>query len=198
VKNSLLRRAGHSVLRDHGFNVRVKSGQGYLPGTRVVLVKDGKKTQAAVKASQERALSFTRQSNDLWRTLHAVGLVVVVVPGENDPDEADVLAFEKRALVRVFDRAWKALGTAKRPIGFNMPVFVPLDEVSRKNVGHDVGNLKKLAIWSVHLTAAQLATRTSDTIEGDYVDQFRRKYAAEHGVDISQVKISVVRRSNDE
>ena len=197
MKNSLLRRAGHSVLVDCGFTVRVKSGQGYLPGTRVVLVKDGKKTQAAVKASQNRALSFTRHSNDLWRTLHAVSLVVVVVPGENDPDEADVLAFKKLTLVRVFDRAWKALGIAKRPTGFNMPVFVPLDEISRKNVGHDVGNLKKLATWSVHLTAAQLAIRTSNEVEGDYVDQFRRKYAAEHGVGVGQVKISVVRRLND-
>jgi hypothetical protein len=162
-----------------------------LPGSRVILTKGNKKTQAAVKASQERMLSFTRQSATRWRTLHAVGLVIAIVPGDPDSEEVDVLAFERRALVRAFDRAWKALETAGRSVGLNMPVFIPLDQSLRKNVGHGVNDLKKLAIWSVRLTAEELAARTSERIERDYVKRFKRRYAVEHGVDVSAVKIVI-------
>jgi hypothetical protein len=179
---------------DRGYDVRVKPGQGYLPGARVITAKAGKETDVAVKTSQERALSFTKQSNKRWRTLHAVKLVVAVVPAAKDQEEADVFAFETKALVRIFDRAWRALEKAKRPVGFNMPVFVPIDEVSRKNVGHDIGNLKKIALWSVHLTAEQLA-ELSVSKEESYIDQFRRRFAAENGIDLDEVMISIVRKS---
>ena len=198
MKSSLLRQVASSVLADRGFDVRIKVGQGYLPGSRVVLAKDGKKIQAAVKASQARMLGFTRQSDRSWRTLRAVGLVIAIVPSRRDPAGADVLAFPKRSLVRVFDRAWKALETAKRPIGLNMPVFVPLDPDPRKNVGHGVRDIKRLAIWSIHLTAAELAARTSLKLERDYVIAFRRRYAAEHGVDVSAVKILIEGDRNDQ
>jgi hypothetical protein len=171
----------------------VKPGQGYLPGARLIVVKGGKEHNVVVKASQERALSFTRQSNTRWRSLHAADLVVAVIPAENDRDEADVLAFEKKLLERAFNRAWKALENANRPIGFNIPIFIPIDEISRKNVGHDVSNLKKLADWSVHLTAEELELRSSNS-EESYVEQFRRRFAAENGVDVSQVMISIVGR----
>jgi hypothetical protein len=194
MQNSLYRIVGRTVLMDRGYDVRVKPGQGYLPGARVVAVKAGKETDVAVKASQERALSFTKQFDQRWRTLHAVKLIVAVVPAEKDENEADVFAFEKKTLVRIFDRAWKALENAKRPVGFNVPVFIPIDEVSRKNVGHDVSNLKKLAEWTVHLTAEELTARSSSN-EESYVDQFRRRFAAENGVDVSQVMISIVGKS---
>jgi hypothetical protein len=57
---------------DRGFDVRLKSGQGYLPGSQVIAMKAGEGINVAVKASQERVLSFTKQSNNKWRTLHAV------------------------------------------------------------------------------------------------------------------------------
>jgi hypothetical protein len=193
MRNSDYRTVARSVLMDRGFDVRVKPGQGYLPGARVTTAKAGKETDVAVKTSQGRALGFTKQSNKRWRTLHVVDLVVAVVPAEKDKDEADVFAFEKKALVRIFDRAWKALENAKRPVGFNMPVFIPIDEVSRKNVGHDIGNLKKLALWSVHLTAEQLAERSFGK-EESYVDQFRRRFAAENGIDLDEVMVSIGRK----
>jgi hypothetical protein len=191
MKNSDFRKVGRLVLADRGFDVCVKSGQGYLPGARAIAVRNGKKIDVAVKASQERVLGFTKQSSKRWRTLSAVDLVVAVVPGELSKDEADVFGFERKPLERVFNRAWKALEDAERPIGFNMPVFVPIDHVSRKNVGHDIGNLMDLATWSVHLTSKQLEERSGADDEG-YVDQFRRRFAAENGVDVAQVMISIV------
>src|SRR4051794_33732163 len=109
MKNSIYRAVARSVLRDRGFDVREKPGQGYQPGARVVVMKAGKENVVAVKASQQRALSFTKQTNMLWRTLHAVNFVVAVVPGEKDLDEADVFAFEKKPLERAFNQTWKAL-----------------------------------------------------------------------------------------
>jgi hypothetical protein len=176
---------------DRGFDVRVKSGQGYLPGARVIAVGDGETIDVAVKASQERVVGFTRLSRTRWRTLSVVDLVVVVVPGEESKDKAEVFAFKKKPLERIFNRAWKALEEAKRPIGFNMPVFVPIDRVSRKNVGHDICDLKRRAIWSVPLSSEELEQR-SGAPEESYVDQFRRRFAAENGVNISQVMISIV------
>lgn len=191
MKNAEYRLVARSVLKDRGFDVRIAPGQGYLPGARLVAARAGKEIAVAVKASQERAISFTRQSNKRWRTLGIVDWVLVVVPDQQNSEEADVFGFERKVLVRVFDRAWKALENAKRPVGFNMPVFVPIDEVSRKNVGHDVGNLKEHALWSVHLTEAELEERTSGK-EESYVDEFRRRFAAENGVDVGEVMITIV------
>ena len=191
MKSSDFRIIGRSVLKDRGFDVRVKPGQGYLPGARVIASKAGKETEVAIKASQERALSFTKQADKRWRTLSAVDLVVAVVPAAKDGEGADLFAFEKKPLERAFNRAWQALQNAKRPLGFNIPVFIPIDEASRKNVGHDVSNLKKLAIWTLHLTAEELTTRSSSE-EESYIDQFRRRFAAENGVDLKQVVISIV------
>ena len=191
LKSSLLRKAARSVLVDRGFEVRVKPGQGYLPGSRVVAEKDGKTIDVAVKASGERVLSFTRQSNDLWRTLHAVDLVLAIVPAENNAEGAEVLAFKRNALVAAFDRAWKSLQKKERPLSFKIPVFIPLDAVARKNVGHDVGNLKELSIWSVGLTPEQLQEKSSVEAEETYIDDFIRRYAKENGVDERRIFIGI-------
>jgi hypothetical protein len=194
VKSSILRAAARSVLAERGFEVRVKPGQGYLPGSRLEAKKDGKETVVAVKASQERTVSFTRQSDDLWRTLRAVDQVLAVVPAAADAEDAEVMAFERDTLVAAFDRAWKSLEREKRPLSFKIPVFIPLDKVARKNVGHDVGNLKALAIWSVRLTKEQIRAMSSAEAEEDYVDAFIRRYAKDHRVEEHQVLIGITGR----
>jgi hypothetical protein len=194
MKNAHYRVIARSVLMDRGFDVRLKPGQGYLPGSRVIAMKAGENIDVAVKASQERVLSFTKQFNNKWRTLYAVDRVIAVVPAEADQTGADVFIFEKKRLVRIFNKAWKALEDAKRPLGFNIPVFVPIDEVSRKNVGHGIGNLKELASETVHLTEEELEARSASA-EENYVNQFCRRYAAENGVEVSQVMVSIVGKS---
>jgi hypothetical protein len=193
MKNSDYRRVAFSYLEDRGFDVRIAPGQGYLPGSRLVATRGRKEIVVAVKASQQRTISFTRQSNSRWRTLSAVALVVAVVPDRNHQDEADVFEFERKRLVRAFDRAWKTLDNAKRPTGFNVPIFIPIDEASRKNVGHNVGNLKKLAARRGHFTKEELEKRASGK-EESYVDVFRRRFAADNGVDVGQVVVSIAGR----
>jgi len=194
LRSALLRVAARTVLVDRGFEVRVNPGQGYLPGSRVVAKKDGQELSVAVKASKERVISFTRQSDDHWKTLHAVELVLAIVPAEINAKDAEVLAFERKPLIAAFDRAWETLQKEERPLSFKIPIFIPLDKPARKRVGHDVGELKKLAIWSVRLTPAQIRAKSSSETGGTYVDTFIRRYAKEHGVDENRVVIGIVGR----
>jgi hypothetical protein len=190
-KSSLLRTIARSVLVDRGFEVRVNPGQGYLPGSRVIAKKNGKKIDVAVKASKERVLSFTRQSADLWRTLHAVDLVLAIVPAENNTEEVEVLAFKRSRLVAAFDRAWTALQKEERAVSFKIPVFIPLDEVANKNVGHDVCNLKKLKSWIVRLTPDQIEAKSPAETKETYIDSFIRRYAKDNGVAEQRVFIGI-------
>lgn len=194
MRNSEYRVVARSILIDRGFDVREKPGQGYLPGSRVIAAKGGKEIQVAVKASQQRILSFNRQRDGRWRTLHAVDQVIAVVPAEESRDEAEAFSFEKKALVRKFDRAWKQLQEAKRPVGLNTPLFIPIDAVARKNFGHDIGDLKKIASWSLRLSTEELAAR-STLNEESYIEAFRRRFAAENGVSTEQVLISIIGKS---
>ena len=191
MKNWKYRKIARMVLIDRGYDVSVKPGQGHLPGSRLIAVKAGRKLAVAVKVAHERAISFARQSEHRWRTLHAVDLVVVVVPVKTKEGGADVIAFEKDSLTRMFDLAWSTLAKAKLQIGLNLPVFIPIDDKSRKNVGHGVAGLKRLAMWSVHLAQDELTER-SERPDEDYVLEFRRRYAAEKGVDIDKVEVRIL------
>jgi hypothetical protein len=195
IKSSRLRSVARSVLADHGFKVRVNPGQGYLPGSRVVAEKDGKEIDVAVKASRERAISFTRQSDELWRTLHAVDFVLAIVPAKDNAEGAEVLGFKKSKLVAAFDRAWKVLQKEQRAVSFKTPIFIPLDEVARKNVGHTIGNLKELASWTVPLTPEEVHAKSSAEIGETYVDSFIRRYAKDNGVDEHRVFIGIKGRA---
>jgi hypothetical protein len=167
--------------------VRVRSGQGLLPGSRLIAKKDGQEIDVAVKASLERSVSFTKQSKSRWRTASAVDVVVAVVPALN-AQNIEVLAFDAPPLVAVFEKAWKALEKAGRSLSFEIPIFVPLDEVSRKNVGHDIANLKDLAIWSVHLSAEEARARSSMESPETFYDRIKREIAERNGVDVSKVE----------
>jgi hypothetical protein len=63
-----------------------------------------------------------------------------------------------------------------------------VDEVSRKNVGHDIANLKALAIWSVHLSAEEARARSSMESPETFYDRIKREIAERNGVDVSKVE----------
>jgi hypothetical protein len=102
-----------------------------------------------------------------------------------------VLAFKSNALIAAFNRAWKALEKKERPLSFKIPVFIPLDAVARKNVGHDIGNLKELKIWSVDLTPEKIQEKISVEPDETYIDRFIRRYAKENGVDERRIFIGI-------
>jgi hypothetical protein len=188
MKKSAMRGLVPSVLADRGLqDVRARSSQGLLPGSRLIAKRDGQEIDVAVKASLERSVSFTKQSKSRWRTASAVDLVVAVVPALN-AQNIEVLAFDAPPLVAMFEKAWKALEKAGRSLSFEIPIFVPLDEVSRKNVGHDIANLKALAIWSVHLSPEEARARSSMESPETFYDRIKREIAERNGVDVSKVE----------
>jgi hypothetical protein len=99
------------------------------------------------------------------------------------------LAFDAPPLIAVFEKAWKALEKAGRSLSFEIPIFVPLDEISRKNVGHDVANLKALAIWSVRLSAEEVMARNSAESGETFYERVKREFAERSGVDVSKVEV---------
>jgi hypothetical protein len=189
MKKSLMRGLVPSLLADRGLKeVRARSGQGLLPGSRLIAKRQGQEIDVAVKASLERSLNFTKQSRNRWRTVSAVDLVVAVVPALNALD-FEVLAFDGPPLVAEFEKAWEALERAGRSLSFEIPIFIPLDQVSRKNVGHDIANLKALAIWSIRLSAEELKARNSAESGETFYDRVKREFAERSGVDVSKVEV---------
>jgi hypothetical protein len=189
MKKSLMRGLVPSVLADRGLKeVRARPGRGLLPGARLIAKRDGEDIDVAVKASLERSLNFTKLSKGRWRTASAVDLVVAVVPALIGKD-IEVMAFDKQPLIAAFEKAWKALEKAGRSLSFEIPIFIPLDEVSRKNVGHNIANLKALAVWSVRLSAEEVMARTSAASGETFYERVKREFAERNGVDVSRVEV---------
>jgi hypothetical protein len=188
-KKSLLRQLGREALEEQGYETEVKSGQGLLPGARLVARKDGERFNVAVRTSHERVLSFTMQTNAQWRTLDYVNLVLAVVPAAKNSEIVEVLAFDSTALKGRFDIASKGLERADRSSSFEMPIFIPIDKESRKNVGHSVSNLKEIALWSVSVSAAAMKVKTSGDSAGTFIDRVKREFAERNEVDVSKVVV---------
>ena len=190
LKKSVLRSLAPSVLSDHGYeDVRPRTGQGLLPGSRLVARKAGKDVEIAVKASAERTLSFTRRTKTEWRTASAVGLVLAIVPPLDGSEGIEVWALDQNKLIAKFNSAWKALEKSGRGVSFEQPVFVPLDKVSRKNVGHSIANLTECKKWIAQLTPDEVKRRTAGRSDETFYERVKREFAELSGVDISKVEV---------
>jgi len=187
-KKSELRQVGRAVLEQQGYGTEPQTGQGLLPGARLLAKKDGRALEVAVRTSHQRALSFTVQTNGRWRGL-SVDLVLAVVPAEKNSESIEVLAFDSKVLRGCFDKAFKGLEQADRSSRFEMPIFVPLDKESRKNVGHGVSNLKEMALWTVRVGADELKLKTSSAAAETFIDRVKREFAEKNEVDVSKVVV---------
>lgn len=188
TNKSGLRAIGRAVLEGKGFQTELQTGQGVLAGSRLRATKGDQILQVAVRTSYQRALSFTMQPNGRWRGLTG-DRVVLVVPAENNSEGVEVLAFRSTTLKRVFDEAFEDLAQSDRSSRYEIPVFVPLDRDSRKNVGHKVSNLKKSALWTVRLGPDELKSKVvPDNVES-FIDRVKREFAERNQVDVSKVEV---------
>jgi hypothetical protein len=119
----------------------------------------------------------------------SVDLVIAVVPAEKNSESIEVLAFDSKVLRGCFDKALKGLEQADRSSRFEMPIFVPLDKESRKNVGHGVSNLKEMALWTVRVGADELKLKTSSAAAETFIDRVKREFAEKNEVDVSKVVV---------
>src|SRR4051812_21952289 len=104
-KKSIMRQFAKRALEERNYAVEMRTGQGIMPGGRLVASKDGESQEVAVRTSYERILGFNRHTNGLWRTLGSVDLVLAVVPGEKNSKAIQVLAFDATKLKSFFDKA---------------------------------------------------------------------------------------------
>ena len=128
-----LRRAAANVLAQKGFEIEERTGKGIRPGARLTAKPSkGPPLEVAVRTGRERSLGFSRLSDGNWRTLQSVQLVLGVVPDDESASDFAVFAFESKTLKIWFDRALKALENAGRSPDLDVPIFIPLDEKSKK------------------------------------------------------------------
>lgn len=187
MKKAMMRAIVPAILIERGFEVRPKGGRGVLPGSRLSIRNPrGQEFDCAVKASDQRNLSFTRLVDGRWRTLQAVDIVIAVVPALDQAKDIEVYAFKAKFAVKKFDQAWNALKKAGRALGPQMPIFVPLDDASSRNLGHNVANLKELALWDRSFTRSQVKAMGG---VDDFYERVRQEFADRNGVDASKVEV---------
>jgi hypothetical protein len=185
-----LREAAANVLRAKGFRIQPRKGKGIRPGARW-RVKPSRGAAFEVAVRTGRALGCSRLSDGSWRTLNDVRWVLCVVPNYKSPTSFVLFAFEAKKLSVWFNKALAALEKADRAPALDVPIFIPLDQKSKKNVGHDVAGLKRAALWRETIDPKKMA----DTMRRDEVDELfdllKQKLAEREGIDVSKVVIQV-------
>lgn len=188
AKKFLLRDLARKEFVQQGFSVEEKRGRGLTSGSRLTITKNGEPArEVAVRASLERLLSFTRHAESGgWRILTAVDYVAAVVPSVGKRGGYDVLVFEAPRLQAAFDRALAFLRKEKRVPSPEMPIFVPLDKSSRKNVGHSVAGLAREAF--LHVQGLDIAIDEPEP-EENFFDRVKREFAERNQIDPQKVKV---------
>jgi hypothetical protein len=185
-----LRRTAANALAEKGFEIEERTGKGIRPGARLTAkASKGPALEVAVRTGRERSLGFSRLSNGNWRTLESVELVLGVVPDDESAGDFAVLAFKSTMLKKWYDKALKALEDAGRSPDLDVPIFIPLDEKSKKNVGHNIAGLKKAALWSVRIGVKQLEEQNQSEDFETFIDRVKREFAERNEVDVSKVSV---------
>jgi hypothetical protein len=134
-------------------------------------------------------IGFSRLSDGNWRTLRSVHWVLSVVPDDESRTDFVIFAFEAKTLTNWFNKALKGLEKAKRAPELDVPIFIPLDEQSKKNVGHNIVGLKKAVLWSAPIGLKQLENQSLDESSETFIDRVRREFAERNEIDVSKVAV---------
>jgi hypothetical protein len=178
-----------AVLPSHAIESR--TGQGVLPGARLVAHKDKESYEVGVRTSYERSVSFSRHLDGRWRTLDSVDWVGVVVPQENNSNRVEALVFDSTNLKKLFDKALQDLALLGRSLMYEMPIFIPLDTTSGKNFGHSVAGIKDAALWSRCSEEGELLKPQAlpQASWETFINRVKREFAARNEVDVSKVQV---------
>jgi len=178
MHRSRLRRAAAAALEKKGFKTEERRGKGIRPGGRLIAKPaKGPALEVAVRTGRERLLGFSRLSNGTWRTLHRVQLVLAVVPQQERPGDFEVLAFESKTLKGWYGKALKALKSAGGSPKLAAPIFIPIDEQSNKNLGHNIVGLKNAARWSVFVKDQNLENEKLSEELKTLIERVKREFA---------------------
>lgn len=185
-KKAELRQIGRAELERRGYATQIRTGQGLLPGARLLASKDGKTVEVGVRTSHQRTLSSTLQPSGRWGGL-SVDLVIAVVPAEKNSETVEVVAFDPAVLTKIFEKAREGLEDAGRASRFDLPIFVALDQVSRRKLGHGVSNIKAAALWTVTVGVDEL--KSPSAAAETFIEKVKREFAEKNEVDVSKVVV---------
>src|SRR3954467_149745 len=126
-RKSALRDIARSVYEANGARVKLLSGRGILPGSRLKISIGTEERVVVVRTSVDREVSFSRQADGRLAAVPHADEVAVVVPSIDDPELVEVLSFDRATIVSAFEVAAKAQRERYPTLPGKAPVFVRLD-----------------------------------------------------------------------
>lgn len=194
---SRLRACARAALEQRGFSVERITGAGIVPGVQLTATKGPDRFNVAVRTSLNRKVGLVRSSDGTWRTIPSVDEVLVVAPSVDDPAMAEVLGFNPKALIKVFDAALAAQLKRMPRLSHNAPIFVSLDN-REHDKGHakdpvsPISGLKTEAQWTLVLPIPSPASLEHPQSGADtgFIERVKREFAQLNGVDVSKVRVN--------
>jgi len=189
ITKQQLRDAALAAVKIREYAPVLVSGPGIVRGARLKATAgpiSGK--QVAVRTSQDREVGLLRRDDDrTWRTIPRVRELVVAVPSlTNQESSIEVLCFDSKTVIELFDAAVKKAG--KRALSYKAPVFMALEDSPKKGSGALAGGLGAKAKWREEIPVASIAANPPDQSDG-FIERVKREFAERNGVDVSKVVV---------
>jgi hypothetical protein len=176
------------ALRQHGYEVAVRTATGAAPGARLTAVKGQTKLDVAVRTSQRREVGLVRAETGRWKTVSRVDQVLVAVPSKpsKSPDHVEVVCFDSGTLIKAFEDHARKLDLTVEP---EVPVFAPLDAVRSKGSNAEASGLKAFALWSDQFEINELRRQSKARRLDQFIASVTHDFAELVGIDAERVVV---------
>jgi hypothetical protein len=186
IPRQVLRDAAQLALRQHGYEVAVRTAAGAAPGARLTAVKGQTKLDVAVRTSQRREVGLVRGETGRWNTVSRVDQILVAVPSKpsKSSDHVEVVCFDSGTLIKAFEGHARKLDLTIEP---EVPVFVPLDAVRSKGSNAEASGLKAFALWSDEFEMNELRRQSRARQLDQFIASVTSDFAELVGIDAERV-----------
>jgi hypothetical protein len=187
ITKQQLRDGALEAVKNRQYAPVLVSGPGIVPGARLrATTGPAAGQQIAVRTSQDREVGLLRRNdNRKWRTIPKVHEVVVAVPSLTNPDSSiEVLCFDSKTVIAIFDAAVEKAGS--RALSYKAPVFVALDDSPQKGSGALAGGLGAKAKWREEISVESVASKKPDQLDA-LIERVKREFAERIGVDVRKI-----------
>jgi hypothetical protein len=197
MKKTILRACARAALEQRGYQVRVITRPGVVPGARLNAKKGNEDLDIAVRTSSKRDVTLLRRPDGKWRTIPGVDEVIVAVPAEDNEESIDVFGFEPELMLELFDRAAEVQRKRNSNVSEELPICVALDEGRSKGFGKSISGLKNNAKWrkavTINASILEIAKKLESAKKADgaldFFERVKREFAERNGVDVSKVTV---------
>lgn len=187
IMKQQLRDGAWQAVTNRQYAPKLVSGPGIVAGARLRATAGPiAGEQIAVRTSKDREVGLLRD-NRKWRTISKVRELVVAVPSLTNPESSiEVLCFDSKTVIELFDAAVKKAGS--RALSHKAPVFVALDAVPKKGSGALAGGLGAKAKWREEIPLPSIDAKLPDQSDG-FIERVKREFAERNGVDVSKIVV---------